>query len=332
MSKQMKFIVFLFLLAVSEVYSLKLASAVAHESRRVSKSHLLEKPDNPFVKALEEKFNKFGTRLENSKMFNFIAGAALKSFSLLEGNEILELLKCVVTSIEVYYNAMKFPKKTLPELKAMSTGLKDAEVNAKLEEAETTEKDDSGLMEDFKDGQKKSHEVDCAATGEIIADEGGIDYVDDVGTEEPVANTQRFKNGYQLPKIFKKLKEKFKGLKAKFGAVIEKLKEKLKKLEETIKAWLAKPMVKALISFLECALPNILSLILKGGASFASMVTGISVLNIFKQGPKFLKMIIDGIKSIRSGFTKNSIKEKYMEYGKGTASLIMVVVLSAMGS
>ena len=330
MSKQMKFIVFLFLLAVSEVYSLKLASAAAHESRRASKALVyLKKADNPFVKALEDKFNKFGTNLENSKMFNFLAGAALKTFSLLEGNAILDLLKCVVSSIELYYNAMKFPKKTVPELKALATELKDADVNKKLEETEKGEKDDTGLMEELKDGQKKSHEVDCAATGEILADEGGIDYVDDVGTEEPVANAKGFRNGVQLPKIFKKLKEKFKGLKAKFAAVIEKLKEKLKKLEETIKIWLAKPMVKAFINFLECALPTVLAMILKGGASLAGMVTGISVINIVKQGPKFLKMIIDGIKSIRSGFTKNSIKEKYMEYGKGTANLIMVVVLTA---
>ena len=329
----MKFIVFLFLLIVSEVYSLKLASAAAHESRRASKAlGYLKKPDNPFLTALEEKFNKFGTKLENSKMFNFLAGASLKSFSLLEGSAILDLLKCVVTSIEVYYNAMKFPKKTLPELKALATGLKDADVNKKLEESETSEKDDAGLMEELKDGQKKSHEVDCAATGEILADEGGIDYVDDVGTEEPEANAQRFRNGYQLPKIFKKLKEKFKGLKAKFAAVVEKLKEKLKKLEETIKNWLAKPMVKAFINFLECSLPTLLTMILKGGASFANMVTGISLINIVKQGPKFLKMVIDGIKSIRSGFTKNTIKEKYMEYGKGTASLLMVVVLTATGS
>lgn len=333
----MKFIVFLILLFVSDVHSMNVRADSLRESRRAESKVLtyLKKPENPFVKALEDKFNAFGTTLENSKFFNFVAGAALKAFSLLEGNVIGDLIKCVVTSIEVFYNSVKFPAKTLDEVKAMSKGLSDAAVKDALKDSEAGDgTDDAAVQGELKDGHANSHEIDCQATGEVIKEEGGIDFIDDVGTEE-AADAPKFSQVegeavVVLPKIFKKLKEKFKGLKNKFAGVVEKFKAKLAKLEETVKKWLAKPIVKSVISFLECSLPNILTLIVKGGASFVGMFTGISLINIVKQGPKFLKMIIDGIKSIRTGFTKNSIKEKYMEYGKGTASLIMVVILTAI--
>ena len=108
------------------------------------------------------------------------------------------------------------------------------------------------------------------------------------------------------------------------------MKEKLLKLEATVKAWLNKPTSKALISFVECASAPILKLVLSGGISFAKFITGIQLIEIVSQAPKFLKMIIDGIKHLRVGWLKTNIKEKYMEYGKGTANLLALIVLSAI--
>lgn len=338
MSKQMKFIVFLFLFIFSDVYALKLNSQ-AHRFTRVSKSKALtylKQADNPLIKAFKEKFNSLGAQLEQSKFFNFLAGAGIKAFSLLEGNEIGDILKCVVTSIEVFWNSVKFPEKSLEEVKALSTGLDDTATGNALTTAESDDgTDDKTVVDGMKEGQKSTYEVECATTTSLMEDEGGLDYVDEIGTEEPITLAgMRFSQveGQKLPKFFKKLKAKFASLKNKFEGLVNKFREKLAKLENVVKKWLAKPIVKSLINFFECSLPSILTLILKGGASFAGMFSGISLINVIKQGPKFLKMIIDGIKSIRNGFTKKTIKEKYLEYGKGTASFIMIIFLTAMPS
>ena len=366
MTKQMKFIIFFFLLFFSEVYSLEHQIKTQHQAKtqfqlkarraqnfkKVRKA-LVSIPKNPLVESIQKKFNSLGADLENSKWFNFLVGATIKSISLLEGNPILDITKCAVSGVEVFYNAHKFPAKSLKELQDMSSADDKAAAAALAEtdKAADISEEDHKMLSEMSESEKDARILECKANKELMKEKDGLDYMDDVETEETKTNEeiteQQAKLGvkaqflqvetltdeqFNPKKLFKKLKAQFKSLKEKFSKLAELFKEKLLKLEKIIKKWLDKPIVKALISFMECSLPSILTLIIKGGASFLTAVTGMSVINIVKQGPKFLKMIIDSVKSLRSGFMKKAIKDKYQEYGKGTASLVMVVILSITGS
>lgn len=341
MFRQMKFIIFLFLIFTSEICSLharKTELSSSHYLNHQKKKHflLLRAPDNPLVEKIKEKFNKIGASLEQSKLFNFLLGAALKTFSSLEGGELLNIGKCVVMSIEVFYQAHKFPEKNTKELQAMAKA-NEAELASQLKQADDKESSQAHetLIEKFKDTEKEALKVDCETKDQLLKEPDGLDYIDDVDTEnEETAHFLQTNSDHQFnpKKFFRKIKEKFKALKDKFSKLLEKLKAQLLKIEETLKAWLNKPIVKALIAFFECALVPILTMALKGVVSAVSVATGLSVINVVKQGPKFLKMIIDGIKSIRTGFLKKTIKEKYLEYGKGTASILLATILSALGS
>lgn len=337
----MKFIIFFFLIAFSEVTSLKLKAAsnkvaLSLATKKHHKSRaLVSLPENDLITKLKEKFNQWGTNAENSKIFNFFLGALLKAFSLLEGNEILEIIKCVVSSIEVFYNSHKFPEKSLKELQAEKK-LDDAKMAEALKSAEAKENsDDQALTDQMKSSEKDAREVNCQGESEIMKDPEGLDYIDDIETNEETAKFVQISSEvkkFNPKKWVRNIKSKFKGLKDKFGKIIDAAAKKLSSLEVLIKKWLGKPIVKALINFFECALVQILTLALKGAANMTALVTGFSVISIVKQGPKFLKMIIDGVKSIRGGFMKKTIKEKYMDYGKGTASFLMVIVLAALGT
>ena len=94
MSKQMKFIVFLMLLMLSEISATHLKTQDAekrHHFYGKNRLLLLTAGDNPLIEKIKAKFNQLGTAAENSKLFNFMLGAALKIFSLLQGNEVLDI-------------------------------------------------------------------------------------------------------------------------------------------------------------------------------------------------------------------------------------------------
>ena len=344
MSKSTKFIIFFFLIIYSEVYAIELQKnsrnqfIANYRSKRINRSRtlaLVHEPENPLIKSIKDKFTSLGAKLETSKWFNFIMGAILKVIALLEGNPILDIIKCLVTGVEVYYNAIKFPDKKLEELKKMS----QSEDEAKAKEATTQsddldkEKGDSDIVKELKEGEKDARNLDCAGSAEVMKDEEGIDFIANVGTEDDEEVPAKFVQTQWNPKkFFKKLGKKFKSLQEKFAKVVEAFKEKLLKLENKFKEWLNKPIVKALITVFECAVVPILTMALKGFSNLAAVATGFSLINIFKQGPKFLKMVIDGIKLLRSGFLRKTIKEKYMDYGKGTATLLMVLIQTAVGS
>ncbi len=196
MSKQMKFIIFFILIAFSEVSSLKLKTEsntaaynmLARKHHRSSKSRaLVFLPESNLIEKVKAKFNSWGTNLENSKIFNFLLGALLKTFSLLEGNDILAIIKCVVSSVEVFYNAIKFPAKNLKELQAEQK-IEDAKMEAALKAAEAGENaDDAGLANEMKTSEKEAREVNCHGENEIMKEANGLDYIDDIETTEEEA-------------------------------------------------------------------------------------------------------------------------------------------------
>jgi len=140
-------------------------------------------------------------------------------------------------------------------------------------------------------------------------------------------------------KIFEKLdiiKQKLKNaknkIKEKLKNGLKKIAEKFQKLALKVKELLDKPLVKTIIYFVECALPNIAEMIVSGIGGMLLNFTGANLFGLIKNGPKFIRMLIDGFKSLRAGFKETkSLQNKYINYGKGTASLVMLVILSALG-
>ena len=342
----MKLLVIFFFLFLVSSSSYQKGHLKVLETRSDSLNTVFYSSETGLIQTIKDKFNSFGAKLETCKFCNFMLGAVLKIFSLLEGNTILDIVKCVVNSVETYYNAVKFPQKSLDELKDLAKKNED-ETKNQLEAGEKNVENSDDLKE-MDDYEKSTRKLECSSNEELMKESDGLNFIENVDPNEDhseelelTSSLQKFaqisnekklikKKKFNPKKLFKKLKSKFSVLKDKFKHLIEKMKEKLLKLEATVKAWLNKPTSKALISFVECAAAPILKLVLSGGISFAKFITGVQLIEIVSQAPKFLKMIIDGIKHLRVGWLKTNIKEKYMEYGKGTANLLALIILSAI--
>ena len=282
-----------------------------------------------FISKLKDSFKKYSDKLQNSKFFNFVLGAAFKFISLAESNVILDTAKCVAVGIETYYTGVK------PSAK----DVKDKKPEDMLNEAEGEDKPgefDENVVESEIEARKANCEstshVETAEDLEIFDDDDGS-LEDDLEEEvEIVKKERKFRSLKSMAKKFKhKVKKVAKKALNKFTSALDKFKKKMEEIGEKIKAWLNKPMTKAIIAFAECALPVIFSAVTNGTQAISNLMTGFAIIKFIKLGPKYLRMIIDAVKSFRTGFLKDDIKVKFMEYGKGTASCIMIVLLSALG-
>jgi hypothetical protein len=325
---------------------------------------------NSSFENLKNGFQKFIKNAQNSKLFNFLFGAFLKIANTVNSNAVVDLGKCALNTIEVYITSVKFPDQPLTKLKENVTKLDlkddkaatDGEIAKRTKELETNETTDdqknNNSEKEIKEIAKSELDavsIDCEKNSVImsesgLSDEEKIEFIDD-DADDAEETTVAFLEGKfvkrddksktlsslkeKLKKKVDKLKSKIKKfagkLKDKFSKAMDALKEKLASLGEKIKKLLDKPIVKTLIFFVECTLPNIVELIAGASKGFATLFSGFQLISLIKNGPKFVKMILDGFKSLRSGFKDKNVQSKYINYGKGSATLIMVIVLSALG-
>lgn len=288
-----------------------------------------------FMTKIKTAFKKYSDKLQNSKFFNFILGAAFKFISLSESNVILDAAKCVAVGIETYYTGVK------PSAK----DAKDKKPDDMLTEALAEDKDSDDFDTDVAQMEIDSRKANCESTSDVKTAEDLEIFDEDEGSlEEELADeveevkkqrSRKYRRGFKsMAKKFKNSVKKIASkAKKKFLSALDKFKEGFKKMNEKIKAWLNKPITKAIIAFAECAVPVIFTAVAGGTSAVSNLMSGFAVFKFIANGPKYIKMIIDAVKSFRVGYLKkpDEVKAKYMEYGKGTASLIMIVLLSVLG-
>lgn len=298
------------------------------ESYKLKVRRADENKSKSFLAKIKSAFTKFSDKLQNSKFFNFILGAALKFVTLSESNVILDGAKCIAAGIETYYTGVKPSAKKDKKPEDMLTEALDADKGS-----DDFDKNVADMEIEARQANCETTEVKTAEDLEIFDDEGSLeDELNDEIEEEKKQRSRKFRK-IHFKKMIKKIKAKatkaFEGFKKKMN----KWKEKFDKWNEKIKNWLNKPIVKAVIAFTECAVPVIFSAVAGGSAAISNLVSGFAVFKFVANGPKYIKMIIDAIKSFRNGYLKkpDDIKGKYMLYGNGTASLIMIVLLSVLG-
>jgi hypothetical protein len=363
---KMKFLIILFLIislechSVSTHYKRYKRHQVVGDAESKSKINL-SNPQN-VLESLKTHFYKLLQNAQNSRLFNFIFGAVLKIISLINGNAVLELGKCVVNTVEVYFTSVKFPEKPLDDIKKELNNTKIENLSRNI--TKTEEEIDDDLGKDMERSEIDALKVDCVAKSQVLDDESikeeekvelidGDDDVDNIIQENNIPKQatpndvsfiqkkeDKFKNNGKSPilrslsKKFKKIKDKFKNLSKKLSKAFKNFREVFSKLKAKILKLLDKPIVKTLLFFFECSLPNIIELILSNGMKLAEILTGFQLFKILKNSPKFVKMLVDGFKSLRTGFKEKvtNIQSKYMNYGKGVATLLMAVILGTLGS
>jgi hypothetical protein len=287
-----------------------------------------------FITKLRSAFKKYSDKLQNSKFFNFVLGAALKFISLAESNVIIDTAKCIAVGIETYYTGVK----------PSSKDAKDKKPEDMLTEALNEDKENDEFDKDVVKSEIEARKANCASTSDLESAEDLELFDDEETLEEDLEDeleevkkekTRKYRRGFKskMTKLKNKVKKIAGKVKEKFKKALEKFKEGFKKLGEKIKVWLNKPITKAIIAFAECALPVLFQAVSGGAAAFTNLMSGFAVFKFIANGPKYLKMILDAVKSFRTAFLKKAddIKGKFMEYGKGTASLIMIVLLSVLG-
>lgn len=366
MKTKMKVCIILFLIISLECHSLAIHSRKTFRSDENS-----EDDSQPTIlEKIKDAFRSKFQAAKDSKLFNFLFGAVMKILNMLNGNPLLNIGICAINSIEVYFLAAKFPQLQLSEIKEQveekKQNNKKIDFEKELLELEMQEDDEMGG--DSEESEVAAMEADCSAksavleniekgteeeiTVSVIEGEGDFEDIIEEATEKKeekenslnsTKNKSKKKNKHKMFKKFKKaFKKKFEALlqkikefkkkiKEKFNKAIEKLGGKLGPIKEKILKLLDKPIVKTLLFFFECALPNIAELIVGGIGSVVKMFSGFQIVSVIKSGPKFVKGILDTFKSFRTGYLDKNIQSKYMNYGKGTASLLMVVILGAIG-
>jgi hypothetical protein len=365
--KIMKLLIMLFLIISLECHTVRtlikrsknLTSELANEEKKSLQGNM---------SILTEKFKELFGKAQESKIFNFIFGAVLKIISLMNGNAVMEVGKCIVGTVETFFTSYKPENinKTYQEIKQ--------EVDAKVKDVESLKNDlDSKeenldeVGEDTAQYELDTRKLDCKVRDKISEElkrenvddpeieaslVDGDDEIEEALEETSNANkkktvTPKFIEISHKPKVLKilgrALKEKLDALKEKLKNVKNKIKKKLKegieiiagnftKLAIKVRALLDKPLVKTLLYFVECALPSILEIISGGVVGLLTAFTGANIFPLIKNGPKFIKMLIDGFKSLRAGFKETkSLQNKWMNYGKGVACIVMLIVLSALG-
>jgi hypothetical protein len=316
------------------------------------------------LEKIQESFISKVKAAKDSKLFNFIFGAVMKILNLLNGNAMINLAMCAVNSLEVYFVAVKFPAAPLTEIKEkLNIGTEQQEIEGndlseQLFASEMQENIDMG--EETDESEVAAMEAECASksalldgmengteaeiTVSVVEGEGDIKEILAEAKKklEPKAQNEKKKGkgiintiirrAKKISKnVIQKVKEIKKKLKPIFKDAIDKLSTKLAPIKEKIIQLLDKPIVKTLIFFVECALPNIVELIVGGMSAIVKMFTGFQIISLIKNGPKLVKMILDAFKSLRSGFLDDNIQSKYINYGKGTAALIMAILLGTLG-
>lgn len=148
------------------------------EKRTDSLNAVFYSAETGLIKTIKEKFESFGAKLETCKFCNFMLGAVLKIFSLIEGNTLLDIVKCVVNSVETYYNAVKFPQKSLDELKDLGKK-NEADAKNQLQEGEKAVENGEDLK-DMDDYEKSARRLECSSNEELMKEKNGLDFIEHV--------------------------------------------------------------------------------------------------------------------------------------------------------
>lgn len=303
---------------------------------------------------------------QESKLFNFYFGMIMQIFDLMNGNAIMDTAKCVVKTVEVYFTSAKFENLN----KSYSEIIQEVENNPNsVSEIMTNLTENEGDIEEIGEGTGKSEldvsEMDCKVKKEIskeleddkITDPNvvvsildGDEDIEDVIGEATLSNENQAANSPSnaVPKVLRRLKtsiqKKIKSIKevlstikrkirGKIKTVMKKFNEKFPTVIKKVREFLDKPLVKSIIHFVECALPSLVELIAGGIAAALGIFTGYNLFSLIRHGPKFVKMLLDSFKNLRTGFMETkSIQKKYLSYGKGTASIVMLIILSTIGN
>jgi len=319
------------------------------------------------IASLKNGFKKIFNKAKESKLFNFLFGATIKILNTINSNELVEIGNCVVNSAEMYFVSAKFTLKELNskknEPKSIDAGNIASNEN-KLSQVEKQEDDSKNEIGDDKLAQAElvAIQTECAGRSAILEESEGakekivlIEGEDEIenmlnGGEEN-KNSESFLEFYSErkgnPKILKRAKtllkefgkeklenlKKFKNkVKEKIQKAMDKISKKFNIISEKIKEFLNKPLVKTLIFFFECAIPSLLGLVFEKNFDIVSMFADFDVFQLVLKAPKFAKMFVDAFKSLRSGFKETKLQAKYIHYGKGTATIIMLIIFSILGN
>lgn len=343
MSNIMKSIIIFFLLVHCEVYSLQLKSENHHHNflshQRSWKLHHKMRQQE-IIDAIRKKFSANGKNPDESKLCNFLIGAVMESYKiLLQKTGLAQIQKCYNKAVSTYKTALESPTKGLKELD-QNQDVSDAAAQQSLNDTQAgdTNQEDPAANSEIAQSEQTAEEVNTQVQEDVKKEEGGAELLANQEQEQNLDSAAVRFSQIKLPNFFKnntvskalsgateKLKSSVKKITSKLSDIVGKFKEKFNKIEEAVRKWFEKPIVKSLITFFACATKL-------GIAAFIYfMLKSITFILIIAKSISYLRLLIRGVKAIKTGISKTTIKEKYTEYGKGTADFAALIVLFSLG-